>query len=139
MDSQDLRNIYNDVAALQEEVAMLKEMITDLTIEDSGWIPLELNEGWSMNDYATEIPMYRKIGKLVMLRGLVSATSAASTTIAVLPKGFYPSTSFNRFPCALNQTDMVNVQVSRHGITDYTKGTKTRTFLCLNGISFFVD
>ena len=139
MDSQDLRNIYDVVEALQADVAMLKDKIADVTVEDTGWIPLELNEGWSMNDYATEVPMYRKIGKLVMLRGLVSATSAASNTIAVLPKGFYPSTSFNRFPCSLNQTDMVNVQVSRHGIIDYTKGTKTRTFLCLNGISFFVD
>lgn len=108
---------------------------------DSGWISLTLNEGWSMNDYTTEQPMYRKVGNLVMLRGLVNATTAAGNLIATLPAGFRPATnSFSRFVCSLNQSEQANIQVSNTGvISDYTKGSQTRTFLCLNGISFFVD
>lgn len=108
---------------------------------DSGWINLTLNEGWAMNDYTTEQPAYRKVGNLVMLRGLVNATAAAGNYIATLPEGFRPAlNSFNRFVCTHNQADQVNIQVGNNGIiSDYTRNAQVRTFLCLNGISFFVD
>ena len=87
-------------------------------------------------------PQYRKIGNIVYLRGLIDATATAQTTIGELPVGFRPTVgSFNRFACALNQKDYVNVQVGRNGlITDYTKTTSmTRTFICLSNISFFAN
>lgn len=107
---------------------------------DTGWINLTLNDGWTMGDYASEVPQYRKIGNIVYLRGLVNATTAAGNIIATLPQGFRPAGYFNRFACALNQTDKVNVQVNANGlINDYQKGTNGRTFLSLNGISFPAD
>lgn len=105
---------------------------------DSGWLDLPLKTGWSYQ-YDTDKPQYRKIGNVVYLRGLVDATATAQATIGELPVGFRPSAgSFNRYACALNQKDYVNVQVGRNGlITDYTKTTSmTRTFVCLSGISF---
>ncbi|RGD80340.1 phage tail spike protein [Thomasclavelia ramosa] len=110
-------------------------------IVDTGWVDLTLNSGWSYQ-YDTDKPQYRRIGNVVYLRGLVDGTASAPTTIGELPVGYRPSAgAFNRFACALNQKDYVNIQVGRNGlITDYTKTTSTtRTFICLSGISFFVN
>lgn len=108
---------------------------------DSGWIDLPLNAGWTMNDYDTEKPQYRKVGKVVMLRGLVNATSEAGNLISTLPAGFRPIGYYNRWDCSLGAAnERVNVQVNLSGeIADWNKGTSTRMFLCLNGISFLVD
>lgn len=106
--------------------------------DDSGWIDLELNTGWSYQ-YTADIPQYRKINNMVFLRGLANATAEADTIIATLPEGFRPYGSFNRFVCALNQNQYANVQVNSAGaINDYTKSNTGRTFLCLNGIVFLV-
>lgn len=105
--------------------------------DDTGWINLTLNSGWSYQ-YESDRPQYRRIGKQVFLRGLIDGTAAAGTIIATLPTGFRPSMSFNRFTCALNQTEFVNIQVNSSGINDYTKAGKSRTFICLAGISFLV-
>lgn len=104
---------------------------------DTGWINLTLNSGWSMNDYEAEKPQYRKIGKVVYLRGLVNATAAAAGILATLPAGFRPAGYFNRFVCSLNQVDNAIVQINANGvINDHQKGSKSRMFLSLNGISF---
>lgn len=103
---------------------------------DTGWIDLTLSSGWTFQ-YSGDKPQYRRIGNIVYLRGLIDATSAAAGTIATLPAGFRPLGSFVRFTCSLNQTEYANVQVNNNGvINDHQKGTKTRTFLCLAGISF---
>lgn len=103
---------------------------------DSGWVNLSLNSGWTYQ-YSADIPQYRKINGIVYLRGLVDGTAAAGTIIATLPAGFRPYGSFNRFACVLNQNQQVNIQVNSTGaINDYTKGTASRTFICLAGVSF---
>lgn len=142
-------SIYDDVEQLQADVSQLQSDMTqvqaDITAlqgaqQDSGWINLTLNTGWTMNDYAAEVPQYRKIGKTVYLRGLVNATAAASSIIATLPAGYRPSGYFNRFACALNQGEFVMIQINANGqINDYGKGTSGRAFLSLNGISFPAD
>lgn len=108
---------------------------------DTGWTDITLNSGWTMTNYVNERPQCRRIGRLVMLRGLVNATAAAGTNIGSLPEGFVPFGNFNRYPCTHNQNGMINIQVNSQGvISDYTKNTNTaRTFLCLNGISFFAE
>lgn len=107
---------------------------------DTGWINMSLNFGWSMNDYASEVPQYRKIGNIVYLRGLLNATAAAGNIIATLPQGFRPSGYFGRYVCALNQTENAVVQINANGqINDHQKGTKGRQFLSLYGISFVAD
>lgn len=107
---------------------------------DTGWVNMTLNTGWTMDDYASEFPQYRKIGNIVYLRGLVNATTAAGNIIATLPAGFRPSGYFNRFAGALNQGEFVMIQINANGqINDYGKGSNGRGFLSLNGISFIAD
>ena len=139
-----MSTIYDDVATLQQEVATLQTQMTTLANvipNDSDWIDLPLNSGWSMNDYDTEKPQYRKVGKVVMLRGLVNATGEAGNLISTLPAGFRPIGYYNRWSCSLGAgNERANVQVNMSGeIADWNKGTNTRMFLCLNGISFLVD
>lgn len=127
-------NIYDDVALLQEQMAAITA--------DSGWLDIPLNSGWSMNDYTTDKPQYRKIGNRVMLRGIVSATAEAGNAIATLPIGFRPANNrFSRWACPLNNGTAVSVQVNYNGILmDVGKTTSTtRTYLALNGITFLTD
>ena len=147
----ELENIYDDVAQLQSDVSQLQsDMETALAdiielqdstgISDSGWINLTLNSGWTMDNYAAEVPQYRKIGNIVYLRGLVNATALAGNVIATVPVGYRPTGYFNRFACALNQGEFVMIQINANGqINDYAKGGSGRGFLSLNGVSFPAD
>lgn len=140
-DAQALANLFSVALETRFRSKVTFDDVSGIPqFADSGWIDLPLKTGWSYQ-YTTDKPQYRKIGNIVYLRGLVDAAESAQATIAELPIGFRPIGSFNRFACALNQKDFANVQVGRNGlITDYTKTTSTsRTFLCLNGISFFAD
>lgn len=148
--AQDVTTIAN-VAANTKAIAnaqnKISENATDIAaIEakqaDTGWIDLNLSSGWTKTNYATENPQYRKIGNTVYLKGLVNATAAAGTTIAVLPGAFRPFTNFFTRYAQTNGTgdDTVNIQVSNTGaIVDYTKGSQARTFVSLYGISFTTD
>lgn len=105
-------------------------------VKDSGWIDLSVSSGWSYQ-YDSDKPQYRKLGNVVYLRGLLNATTSADSVISTLPNGYRPLGYFVRFPCSLNQTEIANVQVNANGvINDHQKGDKSRTFLCLSGISF---
>lgn len=134
--------ISSNAAAIIENAAGIAEVsdaLNDATT-DTGWINMTLNEGWSMYDYNTDKPQYRKIGNRVFFRGLVNATAAAGTQITTLPIGFRPSAnSFSRWRCAMGyNNDAVNIQVGTNGIVqDYTKTTNTsRSFISLSGISY---
>lgn len=124
---------------IETNVAAINSEISDITA-DTGWINMTLNEGWSMYDYSTDKPQYRKIGNRVFFRGLVNATAAAGTQITTLPIGFRPSAnSFSRWRCAMGyNNDAVNIQVGTNGIVqDYNKTTNTsRSFISLSGISY---
>ena len=60
--------------------------------EDSGWIPLRLNDGVSAGSYGgRSVPSYRKIGNRVFMEGSVVVTpGSSSVTIATLPAGYRP-------------------------------------------------
>lgn len=78
------KNIYEDVAKLQEEVEKLKALTYD-----SGWIDLPLLNGAVAYNTA-QIPQYRKIGKQVFIRG-VFKNITTPCVVAILPEGFRPS------------------------------------------------
>lgn len=141
-DAQAITNMFNVALETRFKNKVTFDDVSGIPqFADSGWLDLPLKTGWSYQ-YDTDKPQYRKIGNIVYLRGLIDATATAQTTIGELPVGFRPTVgSFNRFACALNQKDYVNVQVGRNGlITDYTKTTSmTRTFICLSNISFFAN
>ena len=58
---------------------------------DSSWQNLPLKEGISVGE-STGKAQYRKIGKLVQLRGDIQGIGAANQTVATLPTGYRPST-----------------------------------------------
>lgn len=157
-----LESIYDDVTLLQEQVAALQTQVSglqttvsslqtsieglpewqqsvDAALEDTGWIELPLNTGWSC-PYNSDVVKYRKIRNVVYLRGLVNATQEAVQVIGTLPEGFRPSGHFQRYTCPHQQSDSVNIEVGFSGqIKDYTKPTNTgREFISLYGISFMV-
>lgn len=61
---------------------------------DSGWISLTLTNGWSANStFGT--PAYRRIGRLIFLRGVIQASSSNNNKIAfTLPSGYRPATQW---------------------------------------------
>ena len=84
---------------------------TDLTVDASGnfeialsggytqfggrlggaWTGLSFGSGWANYGGAYQTGQYKKVGDLVLLRGLVARTSGVGTTIATLPSGFRPA------------------------------------------------
>lgn len=81
----DSRSIYDNVAQLQIDVSNLKAATAD-----SGWLTLPLSEGIIAYNEAN-IPQYRKIGKLVIIRGTVKGITARNTVIGNLPVGYRPT------------------------------------------------
>lgn len=78
----DARSIYDDIYELQDRV--------DALDYDSGWIDLPLATG--IEAYSSNSkPQYRKVGKVVFLRGVVKGITATGTVIGTLPPGFRPS------------------------------------------------
>jgi len=83
---------------------------TDLTVDASGnfeialsggytqfggrlggaWTGLSFGSGWTSYGSSYQTGQYKKVGDLVLLRGLVARTSGVGTTIATLPAGYRP-------------------------------------------------
>lgn len=84
-------NIYDAVEQLETEMTSVLAALPTLqaAVSDSGWNALPLSEG--VEAYATtQIPQYRKIGKVVFIRGAVKGITATGT-IATLPAGYRPA------------------------------------------------
>lgn len=59
---------------------------------DTGWLPMTpLLNGW----VSVQQPEYRRVGKIVMLRGRVQS-GTAGTNVFVLPAGFRPAVQINK-------------------------------------------
>lgn len=99
-------------------------------IKDTGWIQATLSSGFATYSTGYE-PIYRKIGKLVELQGVVKPTSALTnggneTTILNLPVGYRPKrgqqfvcqgSGNNRWLLTVNTGGTVNI--SRYGTTSF--------------------
>ena len=126
---------------ITKKIEIIDNSIKSLSqgVKDTGWIDLPLTEGWSYRQESDK-PQLRKIGAVVYLRGVLLATSEALGVITTIPEGYRPLGSDNRFLCALNQTELANIQVNDKGIiSDIQKKGASRTFLNLNSISFPVN
>ncbi len=88
-----------DQVSLKEITENLKDAIqaTNQLIEDTGWITATLSSDFKpYGNYATNIPKYRRVGKMVEVRGMVSPkTEISSGIIMTLPVGFRPGAGFN--------------------------------------------
>lgn len=111
-------------------------------VEDSGWVEITPLIGTAGTGYY--VPMYRKIGNIVHLRGQIQGVSALTTALFTLPSGFYNTSSRKSF-CTTNDGLQINfVRVLNTGIVQLqrTTGDVTSTDgvrLYLDGISFPVD
>ena len=106
-------DIYSDVATLQAQmldvqgdITTLEQALEQATISDTGWLNLPLADG--IEAYGGSTPQYRKIGKLVAIRGAVKNVLAPGP-IATLPVGYRPrysvpyvqNTSMRSTTCAM--------------------------------------
>ena len=112
-------------------------------IYDSGWQQLTVTSGEWTYAIITARPQYRRIGKTVYLRGLVSCVDGAGQTIATLPEGFRPGIYYNRFSCAHGtngNTVCINID-SNGAIKDINKSSTStiRNEISLDGISFIIN
>lgn len=79
---------------LQTTETLIQSLDARLSAElaDSDWNNLVLENGEAFDLAST--PQYRKIGKVVYLRGAVKGISALNTVIGTLPTGYRPSSKF---------------------------------------------
>lgn len=104
------------------------ELLGNADMSDSGWKNLTLTSDFKL--YTNSSTRYRKIGKLVELRGVIAPTksiSADSLTVAfTLPSGYRPSSlvseicqgsGSNRWLLSIEASG--NAVVSRYGTTEY--------------------
>lgn len=93
---------------------------------DSGWITLPLRSGFSGSP--GEVPQYRRVGKLVTIRGRLSGTiPAGNTAVADVPAGFIPS-MLNMWARAENSsTNAGRLWVSPSGAVNVSPAAATTT------------
>lgn len=136
-----LGTIYEDVAELQERVALLEAQV----VTDSGWIDLPLSD--AVQAYSDDLkPKYRKIGKEVFLTGVIKGITAANTVLATLPAGYRPvrQSYFIGGSATMSngEASFYNCQVNADGnirITAHSSATyNTNYYLRLNS-SFVVE
>lgn len=84
--------IFERLDALEATVGNIANELVQLEdlLSDSGWITLPLASGITAYNEANT-PQYRKIGKLVIIRGTVKGVTARNTVIGTLPSDFRPS------------------------------------------------
>jgi len=87
---EDVETLKTQMAEVQSDIQTLEAAITAATIPDSGWLNLPLADG--IQAYGGSTPQYRKIGKLVILRGAVKNV-LISGPIGTLPAGYRPTYS----------------------------------------------
>lgn len=87
-------NIYDAVEQLEDEMTGALadiEALKATAATDTGWLTLPLAQG--ISGYGNSVPQYRKIGKVVFIRGAVQNVLERNTIVGVLPEGFRPTIS----------------------------------------------
>lgn len=132
------------IIATKEDINNLQEQIDENTAQlndyakDSGWINLELENGVMLDTQ----PQYRKIGKMVQLRGRIKNLSIinSNTTFATIPVGYRPSQGIYT-KCGFSSSNSCNVGVSIDGgmyASRYSSNVSDSDVLIFN-IIYFVD
>lgn len=130
-------NVNIDDLYLGDNLVTAGEQITNLNEKttDSGWINLITGNGWTAYDITGNyaIPQYRKIGKVVYVRGMVAG--GINSTLAQLPAGFRPInyTYISHIPAG----NIKGGRVDPNGTINLYDFSAT--WNGLGGIMFFVD
>lgn len=87
-----VNGLITDFNYMGRKIVNLEETVEELinAQEDTGWITLPLASGITAYNEANT-PQYRKIGKLVVIRGTVKGVTGRNTVIGTLTEGFRPT------------------------------------------------
>ncbi len=95
-------------------------------VEDSGWKTATLSSSFkAYNDTASNTPQYRKVGKTVEIRGLVSPKTeisggATEYTIFTLPSGFRPSKQITKI-CQGSTRNVWLITINTDGVVEFSR------------------
>lgn len=87
-----VNGLNTDINNLTRHLTSVEETVEELlnAEEDTGWIELPLESGVQAYN-SGQTPKYRKIGKIVFIRGAVTNIQNRDITIGTLPVGFRPA------------------------------------------------
>lgn len=85
-----MATVYEDIESLKTRMNAVESTLSGIDLTDTGWNTLPLADG--IQAYGGSIPQYRKIGKIVSIRGAVKNVLAAGP-LATLPEGCRPTYS----------------------------------------------
>ena len=85
-----MATVYEDIESLKTRMNAVESTLSGTDLTDTGWNALPLADG--IQAYGGSIPQYRKIGKIVSIRGAVKNVLAAGP-LATLPEGCRPTYS----------------------------------------------
>lgn len=144
--SDDIADVYSKDEVLQitdplgVRVSNLEDSVSALE-EDTGWInagSLIVN-GWTEVNSASLPVQYRREGKRVTLRGLLSDANATSTVALTLPAGFRPTQSYYGAQANNRAVESALMQITSGGAVIFLQyATDTGTWHSLD-CSFYVD
>ena len=131
-----LKSILNKIRKLEEKT------------EDTGWLDLELLNGWQEHSSgAQNPPQYEKKNGIVYLHGCVltnTDTASGNRNIAQLPVGCRPSGTVNNLYYTARiisgaESIIGHVQITKTGIIMGPGNLKQNDWFALEGISFPVE
>lgn len=114
-------------------------------LEDSGWINLELLNGWQEHSSgAQNLPQYEKKNGAVFLHGCAmtsTGTTSSNRNIAQLPQEFRPSGTVNNLYFTVRiisgaESIIGHVQITKTGIIMAPSNLKASDWFSLDGILF---
>jgi hypothetical protein len=106
-------------------------------LADSGWQNVTLQNGWTVygdGSYGT-LAVYRKVGSIVFLRGLLTSTAATAGTAFTLPAGYRPA-GVTRLFGAHADSGFARYDVSSDG---RVTGPTGRGWVSFSGITFLAE
>lgn len=108
----------------------------------TSWTGLSFGTNWLSYGSGLQVGQYKRVGDLVLLRGLVTCTGAWATytTIATLPAGFRPASHLVFWhPC--NANDGMRVDITTAGVVTFvaTNGSQTTGWVSLDELCFSID
>ncbi|NFG66480.1 hypothetical protein FC804_15415 [Clostridium botulinum] len=111
------------------------------SLYDTGWLPLPLINGTVAN--TIDIPSYRRVGKMLSLKGEIDNIISTVTTVATLPSGFTPNSKFGGSSIALSffwtgADTQSRMFINKNGNIIVPNHTDTKK-MWLDGINFMID
>lgn len=105
-------------------------------IDETEWANMVLENDWENYGGSFDVASYKKIGNLVILRGLVKG-GTTKTTIFTMPTGFRPSAA-KIIPATSSSGNTVELRVEKSGDVHVNSGTLS-SWVSLDSVIYYVD